>query len=160
MQLWFREGIIIVTNRIHEITFVHWKLSPFEMKLVQEFKKKGIRISTITFYEVRKKYKQFSHDSIYWLKNDENNLDKFNKCIYFFIFFKKVIKKRYSILIVVTSKESMFPILIFFLLRNKTKKRIYFPFYIAFFKYKIDKAYPWHVCCNEKYTFPKNKVFI
>lgn len=136
-----------------EVTFVRNKLSPLEIKLAKHIKKKGFKVTAITFYQLKKEYRKKFDENIYWLKQKDATLNKISKVLQFPIFLKRMRKKKNNILIGVTSSSNWFTSLIFFILRNKAEKRIYFPYDIAYFRYKDYKTYPWYVRWSEKYNF-------
>jgi hypothetical protein len=135
-----------------EITIVKEWISPFEGKLAKQLKKKGYKVSTITFYEFKEEYDKYFDENIYLLKGKDAKLGKLSKLMNFPIFLKKILKKKNTVLIGITCTTNWFISLIFFLLRNKAK-RIYFPYDISFFRYKDYNTYPWHVRWSEKYNF-------
>ncbi len=136
-----------------EIIIVKEFISPFEGKFANQLKKIGYKVTAVTFYEFKDEYKKDFDENIFVLKKERKKINKFSKMFYFPIFLKKILKKKNTIIIGITCTTNWFIALVFFLLRNKAKKKIYFPYDISFFRYIDYKTYPWHVPITEKYNF-------
>jgi len=145
---------------IEEIIFVRNNLSPFEIKLAKTLKKKGLKLSSITFYELDKYQKGIFDNEYYFIHNNMKKSSPFRKILCFPKFYRSLREIKKGIAIGVTSSSNWFVAFVFWLLRRKTDCRIYFPYDIAFFKYKDYGKHSFFNRFSEKYNFRHNNGVI
>ena len=137
-----------------EIIFVRNFLTPspssFEIKLANNLKNNGFKLNAITFQKMEDKNQEIFDKNYYIVKN--KNIGKFKKLLYLPRFIFKIRKIKNSIFIGI-SQPNWFIAFIFLFLKKKNNIRIYFPYDIAFFRFKDYSRYPWHERYAEKYNF-------
>lgn len=137
-----------------EITFIRDNgLSPFEIKLARTLRKQGYEINSVTFNEMPQEHKEACDKNIYFLREEQKYYPRYKKlfCLPKFILSLKKIRK--STLIGITSSSNWFVTIMFLLLRKRAQCTIYFPYDVAYFRYKDYKTYRWYDRFCEKYNF-------
>ena len=142
------------------ITIIKSTLSAFEVKLAKSLKKQGYIVNSITLYQPNRDQEKIFDDTFYLLKRDlvykKNFIDKIRKLFLLsmnlfrnFLCFKKI---KNSIAIGVAG-QNWFVTLFFVILNRRFRRRIYFPYDIAYFRYNNYKIYPIYERLGEKYNF-------
>lgn len=149
-----------IGSEIHGITIIKSDLSAFEVKLAKSLKKHGYIVNSITLYQPNRDQEKIFDTTFYLLKRDlvykKKFIDKIKKLFLLsinlfrnFLHFKQI---KNPIAIGVAG-QNWFITLFFILLNKRFKRKIYFPYDIAFFRYNNYKIYPIYERLGEKYNF-------
>lgn len=138
---------------IEEIIFVRNNLSPFEIKMAEVLKKHGYKVNSVTFNEIIQEHKKVFDKNFYFLKKEQMHYNKLRKLFYLPKFIISLKKIKNSALIGVTSSSNWFVAIMFLLLRKKSQCTIYFPYDIAYFRFKDYKTNRWYNRFCEKNNF-------
>jgi hypothetical protein len=140
-----------------EIIIARHLLSPasssFETKLVLALKKRGYTINSISFTPIKKENRHLFSKKYSILQKEGHT----SKIKILFNMFKLIfhIRKIKNSIIIGISQPNWFISLIFYFLHRKSNILIYFPYDIAYFRFKNYKKYPKRERFSEKYNFKK-----
>jgi len=120
-------------------------MNPFCVKLARNLRKRGYNVKCITLDELTQSQKENFDDTFCLIprKKRTNIISRnSNRIVNFFklLFF---INRLDESMVIGLGSRNWFLRKMFFLLRKKTSKRIYFPYDIAFFRYKDYKKNYW-----------------
>jgi len=146
-------------REIKEIVFVRHTLRAFEIKLAGVLKKRGYKISAITFYNLDKDWKDIFDRNYYLLEKNKRKMNKYFKMLYILRLLLSVRKIKKNIVIGI-SGPNWFITLVFMILGKKAINKIYFPYDITYFRWKDYKITPWVERFSEKYNFRKSNGII
>jgi len=137
-----------------EVTIVQPRLYPFTYRMSNILKKNGIKLNCISYYKqyIDRNSSHLFKRRIFLFNKNKNILWNLLHIPIFLIELSKIKK---NVLIGITSTTCFFVNIVFLFMRWKALKLIYFPYDIAFFRYKNNKKYPWYVRWSEKTLFKK-----
>lgn len=144
-----------------EILIIKNYIRPSEIKIANLLHKEGYSVGCLSLYPLDNKQKNLFDRNYYLLDKNlaAKEMKRLNKVFKFFILLKNLpkflsnimkIKKCISIGV---GGFNWFVTFCFLLLGNKSLSKIYFPYDIAYFRYKNYRRYPWFERISEKYNF-------